>query len=117
MYDVSGTPHLEKILAGPDRTICSVTWNPHDANQLAVVVAEEEHNILLWDLAAEAELKRLRTGAAGGQSAGLAHHIKWNPHVATELVTCSQRGVLCVNNHASEESREVEWQVKAHKYI
>ena len=36
IYDVAETPKLEKILTGPDKTICSIAWSPTDPNTLAM---------------------------------------------------------------------------------
>ena len=65
IYDVAETPKLEKILTGPDKTICSIAWSPTDPNTLAMAVADDDNNIVMWDLAAEVETKRL---AASGKA-------------------------------------------------
>ena len=71
IYDISETPRLEKILTGSSRTINAIAWNPHDPNSIAMTVSEDENNVLIWDLAAEALAKRL---SAIGPA---AKHVAW----------------------------------------
>ena len=59
MYDITGTPRLERILTASDCTILSIAWCPHDPNIIAMALAEDSHNIVLWDVAAEMVTKRL----------------------------------------------------------
>ena len=74
IYDISETPRLEKILTGSSRTINAIAWNPHDPNSIAMTVSEDENNVLIWDLAAEALAKRL---SAIGPA---AKHVAWCAH-------------------------------------
>lgn len=71
VYDIAGTPKLEHILTASDRTILSLAWSPHDPNAIAMAIAEEEANVLVWDLAAEELAKRLSAIAKP------AKHIAW----------------------------------------
>ena len=103
IYDIAGTPRLEHILTASDRTILSIAWNPHDPNIIACAIAEEEHNVLVWDVAAEALTKRL------GAIARPAKHIGWSAHHAGELVTCSLHGVLTRATTHSGQREEVAW--------
>ena len=84
IYDISGPPRLEKILTASDRTILSVAWNPHDPNSIAMAIAEEEHNLLVWDLHAEAVSKRLSAVAQPAKfiswCARAAHHCYRHQH-------------------------------------
>ena len=59
IYDITGTPRLERILTASDRTIYSISWSPHDPNVIAMAVAEEEHNVLVWDVASESVSKKM----------------------------------------------------------
>ena len=88
IYDISGTPRLEKILTASDRTILSVAWNPHDPNSIAMAIAEEEHNLLVWDLHAEAVSKRLSAVAQP------AKFVAWSVHHTGEIVSSSLHGVI-----------------------
>ena len=124
IYDISETPRLEKILTGSSRTINAIAWNLHDPNSIAMTVSEDENNVLIWDLAAEALAKRLSAiGPAAKHVAWCAHssarsrthgrtlpptplHARRSAHHAGELVTASQYGVLTritVHNGAREE--------------
>ena len=80
VYDVAASPpKLEKILVGPDRTICCLSWSPHNPEAIAVAVAEEDHNVIVWDVASETEVRRLNT--VGRPAA----HIQWSPHHPNEI--------------------------------
>ena len=82
IYDVAETPKLEKILTGPDKTICSIAWSPTDPNTLAMAVADDDNNIVMWDLAAEVETKRL---AASGKAPAV--FLQWNANTSMALVS------------------------------
>ena len=96
IYDISETPRLEKILTGSSRTINAIAWNPHDPNSIAMTVSEDENNVLIWDLAAEALAKRLSAlGPAAKHVAWCAHssatHTHAQPHAPTQYTfACSQ---------------------------
>ena len=59
VYDIADTPRLETLLTASDKTVLSISWNPHDPNLIAMAIAEEEHNLLVWDVSVEALTKRL----------------------------------------------------------
>ena len=109
VYDIAGsTPRLERILVGSDRTILSIAWNPHDPNCVAMAVAEEEHNVLVWDVAAETVCKRVSAISAP------AKHIQWSPHSTAELVSSSQHGILSrLTLLGTTRSEEVPWVSRA----
>ena len=85
IYDISETPRLEKILTGSSRTINAIAWNPHDPNSIAMTVSEDENNVLIWDLAAEALAKRL---SAIGPA---AKHVAWCAHSSARSRTRTAR--------------------------
>ena len=71
IYDIASMPRLEKILTASDRTILAVAWSRHDPNTIAMAIAEQEHNILLWDIASETVTRRI------GAIAQPAKYIAW----------------------------------------
>ena len=69
-------PDLEKVLVGPDRTIC-LSCSPRNPEELAVTVVEEGHNVIAWDVAskwrgsateARRALRRMRARCGGAAS-------------------------------------------------
>ena len=102
IYDIAGTPRLERILTGSDRTILNIAWCPHDPNLIAMAVAEERHNLLLWDVASEALTKRM--SAIGPP----AKFISWAPAHASELVSSSLQGVITRTTTAGQMPSAVE---------
>lgn len=60
VYDVSGEPKLQSILTGAyDRNILCVSMSPLNPNDVAVTINEGQHNLVLWDIAAEEATKRM----------------------------------------------------------
>ena len=108
IYDIAGTPRLERILTASDRTILNIAWCPHDPNVIAMAVAEEQHNLLLWDVQSESLTKRM--SAIGAP----AKFIAWAPSHASELVSASLLGVITRSTTAGVPSAvEVPWQSRA----
>lgn len=104
IYDVAETPKLEKILTGPDKTICSIAWSPTDPNTLAMAVADDDNNIVMWDLAAEVETKRL---AASGKVPAV--FLQWNANTSMALVSVSAHGVVSLVDTAAGTARNMQW--------
>ena len=104
IYDVAETPKLEKILTGPDKTICSIAWSPTDPNTLAMAVADDDNNIVMWDLAAEVETKRL---AASGKAPAV--FLQWNANTSMALVSVSAHGVVSLVDTAAGTARNMQW--------
>ena len=104
IYDIGGKPRLERILTASDRTILSIAWCPHDPNVIAMAIAEEKHNILLWDVGSESLTKRMSAIAAP------AKFLAWSTSHAGELVSASLQGVVTRTPPAGvPQSAEVPW--------
>ena len=104
VYDVAASPpKLEKILVGPDRTICCLSWSPHNPEAIAVAVVEEDHNVIVWDVASETEVRRLNT--VGRPAA----HIQWSPHHPNEIIGASMHGAISTMDQSTGAAAETTW--------
>ena len=64
--------------------------------ELAMAVADDDNNIVMWDLAAEVETKRL---AASGKAPAV--FLQWNANTSMALVSVSAHGVVSLVDTAA----------------
>ncbi|KAK9815758.1 hypothetical protein WJX72_009065 [[Myrmecia] bisecta] len=75
---------LQRILAGFTKTLCGISWSPHDAALLAT--AAQDCAVKVWHLDSEAETYSLTLAAA-------VSHLEWGLHNASTIFAASE-GVL-----------------------